>query len=189
MVRKGIPGIDFIAINTDSQVLATNEAGRRIQVDKKATGGLGAGARPEVGATAVEESHDELARTLQPYDMVFVTAGMGGGTGTGGAPIGAAIAQEMDILTVGIVTRPFACDGPRRARLADHGIKQRRSYADTLLVIPNEQLLDLASDSPSLEEAFWMADEVLYDATCGIVDLITCEGLVNLDFADVEHTM
>ena len=189
MVEKGIEGVDFIAVNTDSQVLATNKADRCIQVGKEATGGLGAGARPEVGGDAVEESRDVLRRAIEPYDMVFITAGMGGGTGTGGAPILASIAQEMDILTVGIVTRPFKCEGPRRQRIADEGIEKLRLQADTLLVIPNERLLDLANDGTSLEEAFWMADEVLYDATRGIVNLITYEGLINLDFADVDRTM
>lgn len=130
-----------------------------------------------------------IERVIEPYDMVFVTAGMGGGTGTGGAPVLASIAQELGILTVGIVTRPFRCEGPRRRRVAEQGIEQLRRQADTLLVIPNERLLDLANDGTSLEEAFWMADEVLYDATRSIVDLITYEGLVNLDFADVDRTM
>jgi cell division protein FtsZ len=189
MVRKGITGVDFIAVNTDSQVLASNKAGRRIQAGKEATGGLGAGARPEVGADAVEESHEEIKRALEPYDMAFVTAGMGGGTGTGGAPVVASMAREMGILTVGIVTRPFACESPHRMQAAEQGIAELRDHVDTLLVIPNERLLDLASERTSLVEAFRMADEVLYDATRGISDLITREGLVNLDFADVETTM
>lgn len=189
MVEKGIGGVDFIAINTDSQDLSGNLAGRRIQAGKEATRGLGAGAEPEVGATAVEESRDEIKRAVAPYDMVFVTAGMGGGTGTGGAPVVASIARELEILTVGIVTRPFPCEGPHRMEVADRGIEDLRSHTDTLLVIPNERLLDLVSDTTSLEEAFWMADEVLYDATRGIVDLITYEGLINLDFADVKRTM
>lgn len=189
MVRKGIDGVDFIAVNTDSQVLATNRAGRCIQVGRKQTGGLGAGARPEVGTEAVEESRELVERALEPYDMVFVTAGMGGGTGTGGAPVVASIAQELGILTVGIVTRPFECEGPRRQRVAEKGIDKLREHVDTLLVISNQRLLDLANEGTSLEEAFWMVDEVLYDATRSIVDLITHEGLVNLDFADVERTM
>jgi cell division protein FtsZ len=189
MVRQGIEGVDFIAINTDSQVLANNKAGRRIQAGREATGGLGAGARPEVGAEAVEESREEIQRALEPYDMVFVTAGMGGGTGTGGAPVVASIAQEMDILAVGIVTRPFACESPHRMKAAKQGIVELGKHADTLLVIPNERLLDLANERTSLVEAFRMADQVLYDATRGISDLITHEGLVNLDFADVETTM
>lgn len=189
MVQKGIEGVDFIAVNTDSQVLATNRADRCIQVGKEKTGGLGAGAQPEVGSNAVQESRDVVERALEPYDMIFVTAGMGGGTGTGGAPVVASIAQELGILTVGIVTRPFKCEGPRRLKVAEQGIEQLRIQADTLLVIPNDRLLDLANDGTSLEEAFWLADEVLYDATRGIVNLVTYEGLVNLDFADVERTM
>ena len=189
MVQQGIEGVDFIAINTDSQVLASNKAGRRIQVGREVTGGLGAGARPEVGAEAVEESREEIERALQPYDMVFVTAGMGGGTGTGGAPVVASIARKMDILAVGIVTRPFACESPHRMKAADAGIEELREHADTLLVIPNERLLDLANERTSLVEAFRKADQVLYDATRGISDLITHEGLINLDFADVETAM
>jgi len=189
MVRQGIEGVDFIAINTDAQVLASNEAGQRIQAGRNATGGLGAGARPEVGAEAVEESREDIERALKPYDMVFVTAGMGGGTGTGGAPVVASIAQELDILTVGIVTRPFACESPHRMKAAEQGIEALSAHADTLLVIPNERLLDLADERTSLVGAFRMADEVLYDATRGISDLITCEGLINLDFADVRTTM
>ncbi len=189
MVEKGIEGVDFIAVNTDSQVLATNKADRCIQVGEEATGGLGAGARPELGAEALKESSDVVENALKPYDLVFITAGMGGGTGTGGAPVLASIAQELGILTVGIVTRPFECEGPRRHRVAERGIEQLRGEVDTLVVIPNESLLELANDGTSLEEAFWMVDEVLYDSTRGIVNLITSEGLINLDFADVERTM
>lgn len=189
MVQKGITGVDFIAVNTDSQVLATNKADRCIQVGREVTGGLGAGARPKVGADAVEESRDVIERAIKPYDMIFVTAGMGGGTGTGGTPVLASIARELGILTVGVVTRPFKCEGLHRLRVAEQGIKQLRKQTDTLLVIPNERLLDLADEGTSLEEAFWMADEVLYNATRGIIDLITYEGLVNLDFADIERTM
>ena len=189
MVEKGISGVDFIAVNTDSQDLANNKADYHVQVGAKATGGLGAGARPEVGARAVEESSEEIQHAIEPYDMVFITAGMGGGTGTGGAPRVASIARDLDILTLGIVTRPFTCEGPRRMKAAEQGIEKLRVHADTLLVIPNDRLLDLAEENTSLKEGFWMADEVLYDATRGIVDLIVHEGLINLDFADVERTM
>jgi len=189
MVEKGIGGADFIAVNTDSQDLASNKADYHVQIGRDATGGLGAGARPEVGAKAVEESREKIEHVIEPYDMVFITAGMGGGTGTGGAPGVASIARELDILTLGIVTRPFACEGPRRRKAARQGIEKLRVHADTLLVIPNDRLLDLAGNDTSLKEGFWMADEVLYDATRGIVDLITHEGLINLDFADVETTM
>ena len=189
MVERGMRGVDFIAVNTDAQDLSNNRADYHIQIGEEATGGLGAGARPEVGATAVEESRDEIAHAIEPYDMVFITAGMGGGTGTGGAPGVAAIARDLDLLTLGIVTRPFTCEGPRRMKAAEEGIQKLRVHADTLLVIPNDRLLDLASVDTSLREGFWMADEVLYDATRGIVDLIVHEGLINLDFADVERTM
>jgi cell division protein FtsZ len=189
MVEQGMRGVDFIAINTDTQDLSTNKADYHIQVGADATGGLGAGARPEVGAQAVEESREEIARAIEPYDMVFITAGMGGGTGTGGAPGVAKIARHLDLLTLGIVTRPFSCEGPRRMQAAEEGIEKLRVHADTLLVIPNDRLLDLAGQDTSLKEGFWMADEVLYDATRGIVDLIIHEGLINLDFADVERTM
>jgi cell division protein FtsZ len=189
MVERGMRGVDFIAVNTDAQDLSNNRADYHIQIGEEATGGLGAGARPEVGATAVEESRDEIAHAIEPYDMVFITAGMGGGTGTGGAPGVAAIARDLDLLTLGIVTRPFTCEGPRRMKAAEEGIQKLRVHADTLLVIPNDRLLDLAGMDTSLREGFWMADEVLYDATRGIVDLIIHEGLINLDFADVERTM
>ena len=189
MVQQGIEGVDFIAINTDSQVLASNKADYRIQAGKEPTGGLGAGARPEVGAKAVEESREAIERAIEPYDMIFVTAGMGGGTGTGGAPVVAQIAREMGILAVGIVTRPFSCESAARMKAADAGIEKLREHADTLLVIPNERLLDMANDRTSLVDAFRMADDVLYDATRGISELITGEGLINLDFADVETTM
>jgi cell division protein FtsZ len=189
MVEKGLTGVDFIAVNTDSQDLATNKADYHIQVGKEATGGLGAGARPDVGAVAVKENSTEIEHAIAPYDMVFITAGMGGGTGTGGAPEIASIARELDILTLGIVTRPFECEGPRRMEAAEEGIERLRAHADTRLVIPNERLLDLAQNDTSLVDAFWMADEVLYDATRGIVDLITQDGLINLDFADVARTM
>jgi len=189
MVEKGIGGVDFVAVNTDSQDLSNNRADYHVQIGRDATGGLGAGARPEVGAKAVDESREQIEHVLEPYDMVFITAGMGGGTGTGGAPAVASIARELGILTLGIVTRPFACEGPRRMKAAQQGIEKLRVHADTLLVIPNDRLLDLAGEDTSLKEGFWMADEVLYDATRGIVDLITREGLINLDFADVERTM
>lgn len=189
MIEKGIDGVDFIAINTDAQDLANNKATYRVQVGTRTTQGLGAGARPNVGAKAMKESREKIQRALQKYDMVFVTAGMGGGTGTGGAPLVAAFAREMGILTVGIVTRPFECESKHRMQAAEEGIKHLREHADTLLVIPNDRLLEIADDRTSLVKAFEMADEVLYSATRGVTDLITKEGIVNLDFADVETTM
>jgi cell division protein FtsZ len=190
MVHKGIHGsVEFVAINTDSQALAENKAPQKIQAGRNLTKGLGAGARPSVGAEAVEESSNEIKQALDGYDMVFITAGMGGGTGTGGAPVVASIARSLDILTVAIVTRPFECEGARRMNTAHEGIELLREEVDTLIVIPNERLLDIADDDTSLIEAFAKADEVLYNATRGISDLITVHGLINLDFADVKTTM
>ena len=190
MVAKGIRGdVEFVAVNTDSQALANNEAAQKIQAGRTLTKGLGAGARPDRGAEAVEESSHEIEQALEGYDMVFITAGMGGGTGTGGAPVVASIARNMDILTVAVVTKPFACEGGRRMRTAEQGIELLRENVDTLIVIPNERLLDIVDDSTSLVEAFAEADEVLYNATRGISDLITVSGIINLDFADVKTTM
>jgi cell division protein FtsZ len=190
MVEKGIRGnVEFIAINTDSQALNENRAPQKIQAGRNLTSGLGAGARPNVGAEAIEESSNEIKQALDGYDMAFVTAGMGGGTGTGGAPVVASIARDLDILTVAIVTKPFECEGKRRMDTALEGIDLLRENVDTLIVIPNERLLDIADDDTSLIEAFEKADEVLYNATRGISDLITVHGLINLDFADVQTTM
>ncbi len=189
MVDRGIHGVEFIAINTDSQALANNKAPHRIQAGGDLTKGLGAGARPSVGASAVEESRREIEELLKGFDMVFITAGMGGGTGTGGAPVVANIAKSMGILTVAIVTRPFHCEGRKRMRAAEEGIAFLKENVDTLIVIPNERLLDIAEANTSLIEAFQKADEVLYNATRGISDLITVHGLINLDFADVKTTM
>jgi cell division protein FtsZ len=190
MVETGIRGnVEFIAVNTDSQALNENKAPQKIQAGRNLTSGLGAGARPNVGAEAVEESSNEIKQALDGYDMAFITAGMGGGTGTGGAPVVASIARELDILTVAIVTKPFECEGKRRMDTALEGIELLRDNVDTLIVIPNERLLDIADDDTSLIEAFGKADEVLYNATRGISDLITVHGLINLDFADVQTTM
>ncbi len=190
MVQKGIHGsVEFIAVNTDSQALAENRAPQKIQAGQSLTSGLGAGARPSVGAEAIEESSNEIKQALDGYDMAFITAGMGGGTGTGGAPVVAALARSLDILTVAIVTKPFECEGSRRMNTALEGIELLRENVDTLIVIPNERLLDIADQDTSLIEAFEKADEVLYNATRGISDLITVHGLINLDFADVQTTM
>ncbi len=190
MVESGIRGnVEFVSINTDGQALAKNKAPQKIQAGQSITKGLGAGARPSIGAKATEESREEVKQALEGFDMVFITAGMGGGTGTGGAPVVAAIARELDILTVAIVTKPFECEGARRMTTATEGIDLLREHVDTLIVIPNERLLDIADEDTSLIEAFAKADEVLYNATRGISDLITVHGLINLDFADVKTTM
>jgi len=189
MIDRGIQGVDFIAINTDAQALQVNKAPHKVQAGHSLTKGLGAGARPSVGAEAVEESRKEIEQALSEFDMVFITAGMGGGTGTGGAPVAAAIAKKLGILTVAIVTRPFDCEGRRRTKTADEGIALLREHVDTLIIVPNERLLDIAEDNTSLLEAFGMADDVLYNATRGISDLITVHGLINLDFADIKTTM
>jgi cell division protein FtsZ len=189
MVSRGIVGVEFIAINTDSQALAANKATIKVQAGRALTKGLGAGARPVVGAEAIEESRQDIEQALQGFDMVFITAGMGGGTGTGGAPVVAAIAKKLGILTVAIVTRPFDCEGRKRLKMAHEGLELLKEHVDTLIVIPNERLLDIAEANTSLIEAFGKADDVLYNATRGISDLITVHGLINLDFADVKTTM
>ncbi len=190
MIEKGIyGGVEFIAVNTDQQALAKNRAQQKVQSGKNLTKGLGAGARPSIGAEAIEENRNEIEEALKGFDMVFITAGMGGGTGTGGAPVVASIARKLGILTVAVVTKPFDCEGNRRKRTAREGITLLKEHVDTLIVIPNERLLDIADDSTSLVEAFAIADDVLYGATRGISDLITVHGLINLDFADVQTTM
>ncbi len=189
MIKKGITGVDFYAINTDSQALDANLAPYKIQAGRGLTKGLGAGARPSVGAEAIEESRNELEEALRGFDMVFITAGMGGGTGTGGAPIVAAIAKDLGVLSVAIVTKPFTCEGPRRSQSAEAGVDLLKQNVDTLIIIPNERLLDIAGEDTSMLDAFGKADDVLYNATRGISDLITVHGLINLDFADVKTTM
>lgn len=189
MIDKGIMGVEFVAINTDAQALNVNLAPHKVQAGRGLTKGLGAGARPGVGAEAIEENQAEIEEALRDFDMIFITAGMGGGTGTGGAPVVAAMARSMGILTVAIVTKPFDCEGKRRMNTALEGIELLRENVDTLIIIPNERLLDIADDDTSLIEAFGKADEVLYNATRGISDLITVHGLINLDFADVKTTM
>ena len=189
MITRGIKGVEFIAINTDAQALRKNLSSVKIQAGSLLTKGLGAGARPTVGADAVEESREEIKQALKGFDMVFITAGMGGGTGTGGAPVVAAIARKLHILTVAIVTQPFDFEGTRRRKAADEGIELLRDIVDTLIVVPNERLMEISDDKTSWLEAFSMVDNVLYNAARGISDLITVHGLVNLDFADVKTTM
>jgi cell division protein FtsZ len=189
MVNAGFNGVEFIALNTDLQVLRSSEAHHRIQIGAKVTRGLGSGGDPGVGAKAAEESRDVLRECLQGADMVFLTAGMGGGTGTGASPIVAQIAREIGALTVGIVTRPFFFEGEQRVAQAERGIEELKREVDTLLVIPNDKLLSLTDDTTPLLVAFSLADEVLCNATKGISDLITQTGVVNLDFADVRSVM
>lgn len=189
MIAKGLNSVEYIALNTDAQALKLNPADLTIQVGASLTQGLGAGARPEVGREAVEENRHQIEEAIDGADMVFITAGMGGGTGTGGAPVVAGIAKRKGILTVGVVTTPFTCEGRVRMRYATEGINELKKNCDTVIVIPNERLMDLCGEDTSLVEAFDMANEVLYNATRGISDLIVLPGLVNLDFADVRTTM
>ncbi len=189
MIAKGLNNVEYIALNTDAQALRQNHADINIQVGKNLTSGLGAGARPEIGREAVEENRHEIEESIEGADMVFVTAGMGGGTGTGGAPVISAIAKRKGILTVGIVTLPFVSEGRIRMKYAVDGINELKKNCDTVIVIPNERLLDLCDDNTTLIQAFNMANEVLYNATRGISDLILMPGLINLDFADVRTTM
>src|SRR5213082_2544696 len=189
MVDAGVSGVDFIAVNTDAQTLMMTDADVKIQIGADATRGLGAGADPEIGLAAAQESRDELKEALKGADMVFITAGEGGGTGTGGAPIVAELGQELGALTVGVVTRPFAFEGRKRAEQAERGVDQLRDRVDTLIVIENDRLLQVVERQTSVVEAFRMADDVLRQGVQGITDLITVPGLVNLDFADVRTIM
>ena len=189
MVEAGLRGCEFIAVNTDAQALLMVEADQKIHIGASATRGLGAGANPEKGYEAAMETRDELKEALKGADMVFVTAGEGGGTGTGGAPVIAEIAQELNALTVGVVTRPFGFEGRKRAEQAQAGIGTLRDHVDTLIIIPNDRLLQVVEKQTSVMDAFRMADEVLRQGVQGITDLITIPGLVNLDFADVRTIM
>ena len=189
MVDAGLTGVEFIAVNTDAQALMMCDADVKIHIGSKATRGLGAGADPVVGQAAAQESRDELKEALKGADMVFVTAGEGGGTGTGGAPIVAELARELEALTVGVVTRPFVFEGRRRSQQAEAGIESLRDRVDTLIVIENDRLLQVVEKRTSVVEAFRMADDILRQGVQGITDLITVPGLVNLDFADVRTIM
>jgi cell division protein FtsZ len=189
MVDAGLAGVEFIAVNTDAQALLMADADIKIQVGAEVTRGLGAGADPEIGLAAAQESRDELKEALKGADMVFITAGEGGGTGTGGAPIVAEIGQEIGALTVGVVTRPFGFEGRKRAEQAERGIDQLRDRVDTLIVIENDRLLQVVERQTSVVDAFRMADDILRQGVQGITDLITEPGLVNLDFADVRTIM
>ncbi len=189
MIEVGLRGVEFIAINTDAQALLMSDADVKLDVGREMTRGLGAGANPDVGRKAAEDHREEIEEVLKGADMVFVTAGEGGGTGTGGAPVVASIARKLGALTIGVVTRPFAFEGRRRGNQAEEGIKMLRNECDTLIVIPNDRLLQLGDMGVSLMDAFRSADEVLLNGVQGITDLITTPGLINVDFADVKSVM
>lgn len=189
MIAAGLKGVEFIAVNTDAQALFLSQASQKIQIGAKLTKGLGAGANPEIGEKAAEETRDELVQALRGADMVFVTAGMGGGTGTGAAPIVAEVAKEIGALTVGVVTKPFTFEGKRRHSQADKGIENLKARVDTLITIPNDRLLQVIDKNTSIVDAFRIADDVLRQGVQGISDLIAVPGLINLDFADVKTIM
>ncbi|KUI40174.1 cell division protein FtsZ [Mycobacterium sp. GA-2829] len=189
MIEQGLKGVEFIAINTDAQALLMSDADVKLDVGRDSTRGLGAGADPEVGRKAAEDAKDDIEELLRGADMVFVTAGEGGGTGTGGAPVVASIARKLGALTVGVVTRPFSFEGKRRSNQAENGIQALRESCDTLIVIPNDRLLQMGDAAVSLMDAFRSADEVLLNGVQGITDLITTPGLINVDFADVKGVM
>jgi cell division protein FtsZ len=189
MIEAGVGGVEFIAINTDAQALLMSDADLKLDIGRDATRGLGAGANPEIGREAAEAHRDEIEDSLKGADMVFITAGEGGGTGTGGAPIVAEVARSLGALTVGVVTRPFGFEGRRRSVQAEQGIQDLKQAVDTLIIIPNERLLEIAEPSTAVLEAFRMADEVLTSGVKGITDLITTPGLINVDFADVKTVM
>lgn len=189
MIDLGVGGVEFIAINTDAQALLMSDADLKLDIGREATRGLGAGANPEVGREAAEEHREEIEDALEGSDMVFITAGEGGGTGTGAAPIVAEVARAIGALTVGVVTRPFGFEGRRRSVQAEQGIQALKAAVDTLIIIPNQKLLEIADETTPVTEAFQMADEVLTSGVRGITELITTPGLINVDFADVKTVM
>jgi cell division protein FtsZ len=189
MIKKGLNGVEYVAINTDAQVLNSSTATHKIQVGSNITRGLGAGADPNVGKKSLEEDRERITEVLSGSDMVFVTAGMGGGTGTGGAPVIASIAKSLGALVVGIVTKPFRWEGKKRMLNAEQGIQELKQYVDSLIVIPNERLLNILDPNTNAFAAFDKPNEILYEATRGIADIITVEGLINVDFADVRSVM
>lgn len=189
MISANLQGVDFVCVNTDLQCLTLSNAETKIQIGAKLTKGLGAGANPEIGKKAAEESREEIVKSLEGADMVFVTAGMGGGTGTGAAPIVAEVAKELGALTVGVVTRPFSFEGRKRASRAEIGIEELKQKVDTLIIIPNDRLMQVADKNTSISDAFRIADDVLRQGVQGISDLIAVPGLINLDFADVKTIM
>ncbi len=189
MITEGVQGVDFIAVNTDQQALHMSQAPIKLPIGSKLTGGLGAGGKPEIGMNAAEEDRETITNMLRGSKMVFITAGMGGGTGTGAAPVIASIAKELDILTVAVVTKPFAFEREKKMSYAENGINNLRSIVDTVITIPNENLFSVVDKNASIKEAFLMADDVLRMGVQGISDLITIPGIINIDFADVESTM
>ncbi len=189
MIAMGLEGVEFVVANTDAQSLVHSKAEKRVQLGPHLTQGLGAGAKPEIGRAAAEEATEELARHLDGCHMVFITAGMGGGTGTGAAPVIARMARERGVLTVGVVTKPFDFEGPKRKRASESGIEELQSFVDTLIIIPNQNLFRMATERTTFAEAFKLADEVLYDGVRGVTDLMIKPGLVNLDFADIRTVM
>ena len=189
MIEQGMSGVEFITVNTDAQALLLANAPRRVRIGDKLTRGLGAGGNPEVGQKAAEESAEELYEVLRGADMVFIAAGLGGGTGTGAAPIVSQIAKEVGALTIGVVTKPFTFEGSRRLQSAEGGINRLKEQVDTLIVIPNDRLLQIVDKRASLQESFRLADDVLRQGIQGISELITVPGLINLDFADVRTIM
>ncbi len=189
MIGAELQGVDFVAANTDAQALAASKAGNKIQLGAKTTQGLGAGSRPDVGRAAAEENLEAIDDALSGCHMAFITAGMGGGTGTGGAPVVARLAKEKGILTVGVVTKPFQFEGSRRMAIAEEGIKELAKHVDTIIIIPNQNLFRIANEKTTFADAFGMADEVLHSGVRGITDLMVCPGLINLDFADVNTVM
>jgi cell division protein FtsZ len=189
MISEGMAGIEFVAVNTDAQALLMSKADTRVRIGDKVTRGLGAGGNPDIGKKAAEESAEELYEVLKGSDMVFVTAGMGGGTGTGAAPIISQISREVNALTIGVVTKPFSFEGPRRMAASEIGVTNLKQHTDTLIVIPNDRLLQIVDRRASLQEAFQTADDVLHQGILGISELVTVPGLINLDFADVRTIM
>ncbi len=189
MIEAGLRGVEFIAVNTDAQTLLMSDAEVKLDIGRETTRGLGAGSDPEVGRDAAEEHRDEIEEILKGADMVFITAGEGGGTGTGGAPVVAEIARNLSALTIGVVTRPFGFEGRKRALQADEGIGELKKAVDTLIVVPNDRLLQVSDPNTPMIDAFRMADQVLYQGVDGITSLITTPGLINLDFADVKAVM
>ena len=189
MIRADVQGVEFLVANTDAQALKQSAATHRIQLGAKITQGLGAGSRPEIGRAAAEETIEQVQKSLEGAHMCFLAAGMGGGTGTGAAPVIAKAARDMGILTVGVVTKPFAFEGKRRAAAAEAGIEELQKYVDTLIVIPNQNLFLIANANTTFKEAFELADEVLQQGVRGITDLMVMPGLINLDFADVRSVM